>query len=222
MKKIIYIILGALVVIGFLVSPLLIKVNIVCKSQFGECPPEITSKFKDLNGKSIFSAKNNISKVLKGNYLISDFSTQFKLPNVLIANILIKKPEFALSNPDSSKILLIDSDGTVLAETNSTTLPRVTTASDLPRPGDRVGGDTLTVLKIIQGVWNMYQVGTAQVAGDSLVVDLKGGINVIFPLNGDPEVLLGALRLIYTKITTGDSIGLYHQIDLRFKNPVLR
>ena len=66
----------------------------------------------------------------------------------------------------------------------------------------------------------MYQVGCGVISNDTLVVDMKDGFKVIFPLEGDEQVLLGSLRLIYSKIQTSN-LNNYKQVDLRFANPVL-
>ena len=66
----------------------------------------------------------------------------------------------------------------------------------------------------------MYQVATGKMDAD-LTVELASGVTVIFPVEGDSDALLGALRLIYTKIQK-ESLGKYKEIDLRFDSPVLR
>lgn len=69
----------------------------------------------------------------------------------------------------------------------------------------------------------MYGVQKGEITDSGLVIELPGSIRVIFPLDApDPRVLLGSLRLVYSKITSGDMVGKYSEIDLRFKNPVLR
>jgi hypothetical protein len=55
-----------------------------------------------------------------------------------------------------------------------------------------------------------------------LLVELPGQIRVIFPLEGDSDILLGGLRLIYSKIKEDGNLAGYSQIDMRYKNPVLR
>lgn len=222
MKKIFFLILAILILGSFFVLPFILKVKVQCKSQFGECPDQIVSSLHQADSKSLQLAKNQIGKVLKQNYLLTDYSTQFKLPDILVVNVLIRKPDFALYNKNTSELWLVDGDGTILIKTNDTTLPKIVTESDIPKSGQKVDAQTLNALKIIEGVWEMYQVGMGELGGAALVVDLPGKINVIFPLDMDPQVSLGALRLIYTKITTGDSAGKFSQIDLRFKNPVLR
>jgi hypothetical protein len=68
----------------------------------------------------------------------------------------------------------------------------------------------------------MYQVGQSSIQDGSLLVELPGQIRVIFPLEGDSEILLGSLRLIYSKVREDGNLAGYSQIDLRFTNPVLR
>lgn len=223
MKKFLIPGLTILVVLSFLLAPLFIKVKLECKTQFGDCPTEINSKLSSLNSKSLFTARSGAIKILKKDFLVSNYSLQFKLPNILHVDLLIKKPEFALVNKSSGLTDLVDMNGQVLATDGATSLPEVIIDADLPHPGENVDANTLSALKIINGVFEMYQVQSGESDGSSLTVDLTGPVRVIFPLGeNDPLVLLGALRLIYTRVTTGDLAGKYSQIDLRFKNPVLR
>lgn len=204
------------------ISPFIIKVKIECKSQFGNCPQQIVSLLSQYNYKSLFSVRNGVNKVMKNNFLLTDYSTQYKIPDILMINILVRKPDFVVYDKNSSESWLIDGDGTVLAKEQDSALPTVITAGQVPVPGSRVDDNTLAGLKLMQGVWEMYQVKSGNLENGSLAVDLPLNIQVIFPLEGDPQVLLGALRLIYAKVSSGDLSGKYRQINLRFKNPVLR
>jgi hypothetical protein len=210
-------------VLAILLSPLFIKVKVSCKSQYGECGEEIDTKLNAISGKSWSRANKEVAKILKNERLVSDFSTQFKLPSNLEVNILLKKPEFALFSTQTNTFALIGYGGDVLSISDKASLPRVVTGSSLPGVGDRVEGRTLTALKLVAGVFEMYQIEKGEMGDNSLVVDLAGGLRVLFPLEDkDPEVLLGTLRLIVSRITTEELSGKYREIDLRFKNPVLR
>ena len=88
--------------------------------------------------------------------------------------------------------------------------------------GSSVSAQELFALELIQGIWQMYQVGLGELKDDGLVVELPGRITVIFPKEGDKDILLGEVRLVYGKVENIDTLGKYSQIDLRFKNPVLR
>jgi hypothetical protein len=69
----------------------------------------------------------------------------------------------------------------------------------------------------------MYQIDTGEVQNDTLLVELPGQIRVILPLeDADSQLLLGSLRLIYSTIEGGTNKNLYKEIDMRYKNPVLR
>jgi hypothetical protein len=69
----------------------------------------------------------------------------------------------------------------------------------------------------------MYQVGLSEMQNGTLLVELPGQIRVILPLeDADSQLLLGSLRLIYSTIQSGENKNLYDEIDMRYKNPVLR
>ncbi|KKU09664.1 MAG: hypothetical protein UX13_C0034G0011 [Candidatus Woesebacteria bacterium GW2011_GWB1_45_5] len=200
----------------------LIKVRLICKSQYGECPPDLAPKLQTLNDKNLIQAKKKTAKILKDDPLVLDYSMQFKFPDVLEVNLLIKKPSFAFQDKNTGKIYTVDEEGKVLSEKDDTSLPLVI----------QEGADVnLFALKIMAGVFAMYQVRTGEIAGKqslagfagkSLVVELPGSIRVIFPLeSADSDVMLGALRLVYARVQN-DKENKYSEIDLRFKNPVLR
>ncbi len=197
----------------FFLPQFLIKVRVVCKSQYGECPAEINSKLGNLNNKNLSGAKKETKKMLNDDPLILDHSMQFKIPNVLEVNLLVKKPAFAFQDKNTNKIYAVDADGKILSEKDDTSLPLVI------QEGTDVN---LFALNLMAGVFAMYQVRTGEISGKSLVVELPGALRVIFPVEGtDTDALLGALRLIYAKIQS-DAESKYGEVDLRFKNPVLR
>lgn len=205
----------------FLAWPFFLKVDIKCQSQYGECSQEIIKGINNYRWHSLYSAKAGVSKSLKTNFLVSDYSMQFKLPNIIAVNVLVKKPAFALFDKNANQAVLVDLDGEVLSVEPNTALPVVYVSQNLPKPGENVGEKNLFALKLIRGVFDMYQITSGEVQNGSLVVDLPGPLRVIFPGEGDSQVILGALKLIYAR-TQGDLAGKFSQIDLRFKNPVLR
>lgn len=207
--------------VGMISLPFLLRVNIDCISQYGSCPADIALNLSKFNGKSLVASQSGIKKYLSSNYLVSDFSLAFKIPNIIKVEMIVKKPVFAVQDRVSGNNFLVSGDGKILAASPTTSLPTVQ-AQISKKIGDGVDEKTLSGLRLIAGVFEMYQVRTGKIDNDSLVVDLPGQLRVIFPLVGkDNQVLLGSLRLIYSKITT-ESPGKYSQIDLRFENPVLR
>jgi len=226
-KKLIWI--GVVLVCIFAaILPFLIKVKIDCKSQYGACPDEINAKLSGEAGSgsarqmSLFQAKRNASKILKNDFLVSDFSIQFKIPNILQTQIIVKNPEVAFKNTGNGSMILVDKDGKALSNASDSALPVVTVDDNLPGIGKDISNEDLFALNLTNGVYQMYPIGQSQVQDGSLLVELPGQIRVIFPLGGDAQVLLGSLRLIYSKIQSDGNPNGYSQIDLRFKNPVLR
>jgi len=221
-KKIFVVLFLALFLGILIVSFFLVKVKIVCKSQYGACPQQILDKISLFNGKSLFIAKRGVSKILGSDFLISDFSLQFKIPNILHADVLVKKPVAVFKDSTSGSMILTDKEGEALSVASDSGLPIVTIAGDLPKVGQNIGESKLFALNLAVGVFQMYQIQETLIQNYSLLVELPGQIRVIFPLDGDSRVLLGSLRLIYSKIQADGNPNKYSQIDLRFVNPVLR
>lgn len=226
MKKIFLALLLIIFILAFFLPPKLIKISSVeCSSQYGDCPEEINEKLQNLRSKSLIEVKKETSKILKDNFLISDFSTQFRIPGALKVNLVIRKAIFALKQKDTSNYSLIDKDGYVVAIADASALPTVIVNEKLKNVGEKIDEGNMFSLKIMSGVFNMYQLNSGEIKEDSLVVELPTPLNVIFPLEGeetrDTNYYLGVLRLIVTKIEN-ESSGKYREIDLRFKNPVLR
>ncbi|MFC1626015.1 cell division protein FtsQ/DivIB [Patescibacteria group bacterium] len=204
------------------ISPMLVQKLITikeveCKSQYGDCPDGLIGQdLTNFNTQSLFSVKKQLTKSLRNNYLISDFSLQYQFPNKLLVNILLKKPIFSLKNDESDMFMQVGESGVVLSLENSSHLPTVYTKDSGYSVGETVNKSELFALRLIEGVFSMYQVRSGRLNVESLTVELPTSLRVIFPLEGDRNILLGALRLIYSK---GENIK---EIDLRYKDPVLR
>jgi hypothetical protein len=222
-KKILILLCIGISVLAVILSQFVITTHVDCKSQYGDCPIEVANKISPLNGKKIFVVRKDLKKILASDLLVSNYSIRFKLPNILHVELLVKKPLFALKNTTSNSFALIDKDGQVLADSESSDLPTVSTDEELPKVGQTVNDETLFALKLIGGVYQMYQIGGGEIQGDTLLVDLPGPVRVIFPLVGaDSGILLGSLRLIYSNIQNAGGGTTYREIDMRYINPVLR
>lgn len=223
-KKLFLVILFLVCLLLVVILPAkLIKISkIVCQSQYGDCPTDINTRLETLVSKNLVESKKLAAGILKDNFLVSDFSTQFNLPTTLKVNLVIRKAVFALHQEGTNNFSLIDKEGYVVAISDSSNLPRVVSPDKLKNVGEKTTDKDLAALKIIEGVYSMYQVQKGTIMEESLTVELPSQIRVIFPLGTyDRDVLLGELRLIYSKIETEEG-GKYKEIDLRFKNPVLR
>jgi hypothetical protein len=216
------IVITVLFIIFLLVSPFFIKIGKAeCKSQFGTCSKELDKELNNKIGKSYFIVKKEIVKYFKNNLLIKDYSVQYKLPNIIKVDLLIKKPAFCLKESSNNMYALIGDDGTIFAIQEECSLPEIDNMENMNlKVGEKIDDQKLYFLKLLRGVNQMYQTINGKIENLSLTVELPSGIKVIFPGEGDINALLGSLRLINTKI---DNEGLkYSEVDLRFANPVLR
>jgi len=63
--------------------------------------------------------------------------------------------------------------------------------------------------------------------GEKLVIEVDGGPTVIFPVEGDRDLLLGSFVLITNELKKSGSETSFPDVskkvvDLRFKNPVIK
>lgn len=223
MKRLILPITFLILVLAVFLPRFFINVRIDCRSQFGKCPPEVADKMTSLNDKKMYFAKKGLEKSLKADFLVSAYSIHFKLPNILRVDVVVKKPIFALKNINSNKFVQVDVQGMVISESDTTTLPYVITENTTPKAGEKVDDKDFFALLLMDGVYKMFQVKLGVISKDALLVDIPGEVRVIFPLvDADREILLGSLKLIYTSIRSNENSTLYSEIDLRYRNPVLR
>lgn len=142
---------GGLMLLMLILSPLFIKVKIECQSQYGACPADVADQLNSLNNKNLFQVRRLAGSYLKKSFLVSDFSLQFKLPDILLVNLLIKKPEFALLDKSTGNVGLIDADGKIISVTHDSNLPTVTVASEELKLGKEVSAAEFFDLKLVRG-----------------------------------------------------------------------
>lgn len=209
--------------------PRLIKISkIECGTQYGSCSEDMQLtmsnllRSNNLQFTNLHKAKKEIGKLMKNYYYVSDFSTQFKIPSTLRVEILVKKPIFAIKQRDAQNFALVDKNGKILGISQSSSLPTVVIGYLIKGVGEDVEQEELLAMKLMAGVFSMFQINSGDIDGKSLLVEFPRGLRVIFPLGEDVDrdVLLGSLRVIYSEVMKDPDK--YQEIDLRFRNPVLR
>lgn len=227
--RFIKLVIGALLLLGipgiFLSLPALVKVNhLDCKSQYGPCGAALEEKIKKSEGLSLRGAKGTLGSLLKNEVGIEDFSIQYKIPDRLVVDVILTKPKFALKKEGQPQFVLIDKEGIALRWEDSTNLPFVETGGEVPNVGEIAQSREIFALNLMYDVFSAYEIQMGKITDDSLVIDMEGGLTVLFPLEGDKDVLTGSLALILAKLKLHpqDSRINVREIDLRFKNPVLR
>lgn len=216
---------------GFLVAPRIIIIKkITCSNQYGRCDDSLVADLGTVLGKSLAEAKSTLKSILSENLLVKDFSLQYKIPETLQIYILIKKPKFALWSPEEKKGVLVDEEGMVLTEVESTNLPKVIISGKLLVRGEKVNQNQLFALLLMADLNYFYQVKQGVLTDDRFEVNLLEGKKIIFPLEGDRQILLGSLKVVLSEINLSrlnqeakdSKIERIREIDLRFKNPILK
>ena len=213
----IYLSLPLIFILPFFVLPRVIKITkIECLTQYGLCSDDLTKNVNSVLGRPLIIAKRELKKILKNYALAQKYSIRFKLPSILRTDIILAKPKFAIGKGDGSKSVLVDKGGFVLEEVSETNLPRILISGELPGVGEKVKEDKFFALNLVYGIYYLYQVKVGEIDVDRLIVNFPNGVKVIFPLEGDRDTLLGSLKLVFAKAEN------VKEIDLRYKNPIIR
>ncbi len=210
--------------------PRLIKIDTVtCTNQYSECSASILGEIKDVDQLSFFHTKKRIEDILLEAATVEDYMIAFKLPSQIEIRLVEKKAKFAVRVGDDLRIALVSGSGEVISFSESTNLPLVVVDRQFPNLGGKVDDSLLFGLEIMSDVFFTHSVHTGRIEMNSLVIELNTPIKVIFPLEGDRELLLGSLNLIVDKLNhLEDEFGITDGninpkvIDLRYKNPVIK
>lgn len=169
-----------------------------------------------VTGDSIDTAKKKITEEFKNTKLIDNYSFRFKLPSTLRIDLILKKSKYALYQKNTNEIVVLDDKGMVLEKVKETNLPYVVISDNLLNIGEVVGSKKTFALELLYGIYYLYQVKSGEIINDSLEVIVPDAGKIIFPLIGERDILLGSMKLILTRS------GKFKEIDLRYKNPVIK
>lgn len=211
-----------LVILAFYLFPKFIKIQkIECQTQFGECEKVLIDKFSIVPGQNLAQAQKNFKIATNSEIVIVDSRSQFVLPNLFKIYLVLKTPKYAIRVNDTA-YALVGEDGYVISLLGSTNYPYLTGEFPSYSVGEAVSEEVHFALEILRNVNYLYLTNSAKLENSSLHIELEDGTRVIFPLEGNVRALVGSLRLIVSeKKELSESLSL-KQIDLRFKNPVLK
>lgn len=222
-----YLIVFALLILGFGLTRM-IKINeIVCESQYDICNDLINKKLDTLKGIRMYKVKKQLKNSFSEGELVSKYSYQYQIPDKLRVNVIESKSIIALFDESSNIYYLLDRDNKVLEIVQTTQLPYILISNEIFNVGDYVGDGNAMALDIFSDLNYLYQISYAKISDNSLIVKIPDNIEIIFPLEGDKKMLMGAFNLIMNKINQHspeifDKIQTVNTIDLRFDNPVIR
>lgn len=171
--------------------------------------------------------KKDIEKYLKNNLYVKNYEIRYQIPDIYKIEIQINSPKYAIYNNSITKFYLIDKNGMVIDVVSSTSLPSISITKIDLKNGEKISDQYLFILKILERVNYLYSVKTAILDDNKEFVtfNLPDGIKVFFPTSGDIDYLVGSLRIIYSRLNQEEKdskINNIREIDLRFKNPVIR
>lgn len=209
----------------FLLKTQLFSVDrVVCKTQYGPCDKEDEERASLARGENLFLVSpQKIKNNLKNNFSNKEVSIQKIFPRTI--EIVIEKRKAILGvtskNLLDRGVFLLDKDGVVLELVRETHLPVIILDQDPGLVvGEEVGKDVKKAVAIMTLVYTAEKASRAELGNDSLILFLQDGTNVYFPLDKDPEILVGALQLIIARSKIEGRLP--KSIDLRYSNPVLK
>jgi hypothetical protein len=91
--------------------------------------------------------------------------------------------------------------------------------------GDKVDEEILYSVKILNYLNYLFGIKEVTIQNEYLNAVSNEGINILYPKSGDVNFLVGSTRLIFSRLnkaTEGIRIEEVKEIDLRYKNPILR
>ena len=208
--------------------PRAIKVNTIdCESQYGPCNKFLMNGVDTVAGGRMIDVRSELNAMLSENIFVKQYSIAYNYPDEFKVLLVEEKPVYALKDK-SNETSLISREGYVLTTSNSTNLPTLLFPGLRPQVGEKVKEGQHFALEIIYDIYPLYQIKRSEIDNLSLHVFFEDELEIIFPLEGDKEVLLGSLNLILTRLRGGEEepriegVDDVEIIDLRFSNPVLR
>ena len=214
----------------FFVGALLFRSNFLaiesinCKTQYGICTDQETEMFYQFKGKNLFTLNQNLVKSL-GERFSSNRRVfiQKVFPNTLVVVLEKKKPIVAVKMDVQPRgVFLVDQDANVIEFASDTALSVIVIkeGSAALVIGKSLGEEFAQAVQIMSLVEKTQGVSQGYYDGNVFSLELADSTKVFFPLDKNPQVLVGALQLILTRSRIDSKLP--RIIDLRYSNPVLR
>jgi len=199
--------------------------KVICKTEVGVCPQEISKKIEGLTlGRSILylSESEIISKMKDKPFNLKDAKINKEFPDKIIFTVKGRIPVAAVKPANAEDYYLVDGDG-ILISGNVQGLPVITVENlTLPKEGDKFDNEAiLSAVQAINGLkLNLYEPDRAVVTSEwTTEVYLKNNQKIIFSSKKEISEQLDSLQLIFSRAKIeGKRIG---SLDLRFSKPVV-
>lgn len=208
---------------SFGIFDFLVVKNITCSTQYGPCSMEDYRLLEKFQGKNLFFLKSeDVVSSLLTNFKNNSASVTKIFPSTLSARLEKRKARAVIvEDLGSKKGFLVSSQGYVLSFVEQTPLPSL--KYSLFRKlavGKRVDSKLQNAVVLLYLTSKITEIKYGDVEDDNLRVILSNKSKVYYPLDRDPQILVGALQLIAYR---SKMEGKYPKvIDLRYKNAILK
>lgn len=217
---------------GIIIFAILYAINsykiadVDCVSQFTKCNENILNSLNKVEKGNVIVTRRNIVKAISQNPLIKKYSVQLNLNGKYIVMVEERVPKYCVEGEEEKYIS--DSEGLIIKINDSGSIMCIDSVEEKYKLGDRLSvrdyfNETLLYkMRDISGIGNIY------LEQNNLVVEYKGSIKLLFPKEGDTDVLAG--KAYYT-VSQFDKIEKYiieignysiSEIDFRFNDPVVK
>jgi len=200
--------------INFLLNKVQIN-QIYCENQSGPCSSRLLTEIGKVKKGNVFEETAALNKMLSEDKSVSQYRVDFLLPFNLKVNAVEQKGVIAFKTADGN-FALIDENGDVVDNVSKSDLFQVTSYTNLN------SDERMYVAKLGEELYTFYGAHGGTITQDGMTVSGIDKKQIIFPLQGDIDVLLGSLNLIISRLPSVKEVSTISTIDLRFKNPVLR
>ena len=211
-----------------MVAKTLVIEEVDCTSQYGPCSEEVANILNDLEGIKYVNFGKSIDRVLGESAFVEAYTVNYKPLNRMEVDVIERKASNALRIKDEDIYMLVDPSGKITEFVEETNLPYVVIDERKGSVGDIVSTDKQNALSIVSSMYYVYGVRSGEIVDSSLTTTLDNGIKALFPLDSDTDILMSSLGLIISNLQVEDKefrideVGVVKEIDLRYKNPVVR
>lgn len=214
--------------------PLIIKTSIKinkfeCESQLGKCPQDLENYTLSLNGFNYQVVKKNITNYLNNSYLVESYLIQYKIPNTVKIDLNVKKPINSFVFAGDTQYFLITNEGVVVDVKDKTDLPNVVVQGNklfkTYNLGEKVDPKILFASNIANNLNYLFSIKEVKLENEYLSAVSNEGILILMSISSETDLIVGSIRLIFSRLNKADE-GIrmedVKEIDLRYKNPILR
>lgn len=206
----------------FFSNVFLIK-NIICKTQYGPCSKKEEQELEEIKGKNLFLfKKSDVQEVLVKNFLNRKVTLQRVFPNTVVVVIEKRKPIAAFKLPNTpDKVYLVDREGKIIEYVQNSLLPVISliNSSQSFAIGNSLDEKMTNAAQIVSLTFKSQGAKEGVLENTRLMIYLEE-MEIYYPLDRDPRVVVGALQLILNRSRMMGKLP--KSVDLRYSNPVLR